>query len=315
MVRHLKYLTALASERHFARAAAQCNVTQPTLSAGIKQLEESLGAVLVKRGQHYIGLTEEGRLALVWAQRILNNYASLREEVSGVRQEPVGPLRIGAVPMTLPVSALLTTPFNQRHESTPIIVTSATAAEIERGIGTFSLDAGLVFLAEEKSSRLRTVPLFRERYVLITWQETEFANHGTVSWASAATLPLCILTSDTWSRQLLDQHAQKVGTRPQVVTETDSVIALWSHVRLGNLSAIVPTSLFCLLGKPEDTVALPLSEPDIAQIVGLVASEHDPLPPAAEALISLARTLDLQKAIDRMLSSDTKNLTSDRLYQ
>jgi DNA-binding transcriptional LysR family regulator len=46
IIRYLQYLTALARERHFARAAAICNVTQPTLSAGIKQLEESLGVLL-----------------------------------------------------------------------------------------------------------------------------------------------------------------------------------------------------------------------------------------------------------------------------
>jgi DNA-binding transcriptional LysR family regulator len=50
VIRHLRYLTALAQERHFARAAAICNVTQPTLSAGIKQLEESLGVLIVERG-------------------------------------------------------------------------------------------------------------------------------------------------------------------------------------------------------------------------------------------------------------------------
>ena len=46
ITRHLQYLTALAKERHFARAAAACNVSQPTLSAGIKQLEESLGVLI-----------------------------------------------------------------------------------------------------------------------------------------------------------------------------------------------------------------------------------------------------------------------------
>ena len=50
ITRHLQYLTALARERHFARAAAACNVSQPTLSAGIKQLEENLGVLLVERG-------------------------------------------------------------------------------------------------------------------------------------------------------------------------------------------------------------------------------------------------------------------------
>lgn len=64
IIRHLQYLTALAKEQHFARAAARCHVTQPALSAGIKQLEDSLGVLLVERDQHYVGLTPEGERAL-----------------------------------------------------------------------------------------------------------------------------------------------------------------------------------------------------------------------------------------------------------
>jgi DNA-binding transcriptional LysR family regulator len=77
VIRHLRYLTALAQERHFARAAAICNVTQPTLSAGIKQLEESLGVLIVERGHRFVGLTAEGERVLAWAQRLLVDYESL----------------------------------------------------------------------------------------------------------------------------------------------------------------------------------------------------------------------------------------------
>ena len=64
LLRHLQYLTALARERHFARAAASCHVAQPTLSAGIKQLEEQLGLLVVQRGQRFEGLTAEGEQVL-----------------------------------------------------------------------------------------------------------------------------------------------------------------------------------------------------------------------------------------------------------
>lgn len=70
-MRLLEYFVALAREGHFARAAAACNVTQPTLSAGIVALEEQLGKRLVERDRRYIGLTEEGRAALPWAQQAI----------------------------------------------------------------------------------------------------------------------------------------------------------------------------------------------------------------------------------------------------
>ena len=86
IIRHLQYLCALARERHFARAAAVCNVTQSTLSAGIKQLEESLGVLIVERGQRFIGLTEEGARVLAWAQRVLVDYGGLQQELSEMRE-------------------------------------------------------------------------------------------------------------------------------------------------------------------------------------------------------------------------------------
>ena len=60
MIEKLEYLLALARERHFGHAAEVCGVTQPTLSAGIKQLEETLGVLLVQRGSRFLGFTPEG---------------------------------------------------------------------------------------------------------------------------------------------------------------------------------------------------------------------------------------------------------------
>jgi DNA-binding transcriptional LysR family regulator len=111
IVRYLDYLVALARERHFARAAAACNVTQPTRSAGIKQLEESLGVLIVERRQRFVGFTPEGERVLAWAQRVLADYGGLTQELSELRDGLAGQLRIGAIPVSLPALALLTAPF------------------------------------------------------------------------------------------------------------------------------------------------------------------------------------------------------------
>ena len=78
VLRQLEYLVALAREKHFGRAAEACNVTQPTLSAAIRQLEEDLGAPIIERGHRFIGLTAQGRLTLgtwqgiyLWEHRTL----------------------------------------------------------------------------------------------------------------------------------------------------------------------------------------------------------------------------------------------------
>ena len=120
IIRHLEFLAALAREKHFARAAASCHVTQSTLSAGIKQMEESLGVLLAQRGQRFVGLTPEGEKVLEWAQHVITDYEGLQQNLAEMRRGLTGQLRIGAIPVTLPIVSLLTTPFCPAPSTRPI---------------------------------------------------------------------------------------------------------------------------------------------------------------------------------------------------
>src|SRR5437764_13967954 len=126
MLDKLEYLMALARERHFGHAAEACGVTQPTLSAGIKQLEETLGVLLVHRGSRFIGFTPEGERTLDWARRIIGDTRAMREEIKAVKEGLVGRLRIAAIPTTLAMVAALTTPFRARHSDVGFTVVCKT---------------------------------------------------------------------------------------------------------------------------------------------------------------------------------------------
>ena len=71
MMKHFNYLVALAREQHFGRAAESCNVSQPTLSAAIRQLEADMGVPIVERGYRFNGFTPEGQVVLEHAKRVL----------------------------------------------------------------------------------------------------------------------------------------------------------------------------------------------------------------------------------------------------
>jgi DNA-binding transcriptional LysR family regulator len=163
IVRYLEYIVALSSERHFARAAAACNVTQPTLSAGIKQLEEGLGVLIVERRQRFVGFTPEGERVLAWAQRVLADYSGLTQELSELREGLEGKIHIGAILVSLPTIALLTTPFAAIHSRTRYQVISQTSIEIQRGLDDFTIDVGISSSASPKpdsgSPRRRASPL------------------------------------------------------------------------------------------------------------------------------------------------------------
>jgi DNA-binding transcriptional LysR family regulator len=302
IVRYLEYIVALARERHFARAAAACNVTQPTLSAGIKQLEESLNILIVERRQRFVGFTPEGERVLAWAQRVLADYGGLTQELSELREGLAGQIQIGAIPVSLPSLALLTAPFSAIHSRTRYQVISQTSAEIQRGLDDFTIDVGITYLDNEPLSRVRTVPLYKERYVLITRGTSGFAGLSSIGWAMAATLPLCLLTPTMQNRRIIDAQFHAAGVKPNAIIETNSLVTLWSHIRYGKWSTIVPQTFLLLLEKRHDWISLPLVEPEAIHTLGLVAADREPLAPLTRALLDFAQGFDMSAEIERRVA-------------
>jgi DNA-binding transcriptional LysR family regulator len=301
ILRHLEFLTALARERHFARAAAACKVSQSTLSAGIKQMEESLGVLLVERGQRFVGLTPEGEKVLEWARHVMTDFEGLQQNLAQMRRGLGGQLKIGAIPVTLPMISLLTTPFAKLHPHTTTVIRSLTSIEIQRGLDDFSLDIGVTYLDNEPLVRVCRLQLYVERYVLLARDSEDLKNRKTISWSEAAAYPLCLLTSDMQNRRILDMHFREAGAEVHAVIETNSLITLWSHLHFGHWATVVPHSILPLLGGIDGVSVLPLVEPNAAHAVGLVASDRDPLPPVARAFLDVAKQLDLNREIARRL--------------
>ena len=115
LIDKLEFILALARERHFGRAAEACGVTQPTLSAGVKHLEEQMGVLLVNRGSRFQSFTPEGERVLEWARRIVGDTRTMREEINSLRHGLSGRLRLAAIPTALAMVAALTTPYRERH--------------------------------------------------------------------------------------------------------------------------------------------------------------------------------------------------------
>ena len=299
-LRQLSYLVALAREQHFGRAAAACHVSQPALSGAIRSIEQELGVVIVQRGRRFEGFTADGERVLSWARRVLADMDGLRQDARASEDDPVGVLRMGAIPSSLPLVSQLTQSClasypRMRHE-----IYTLSASDILRKLGNFELDVGLSYLDDDRLGDFRTVPIFRERYRLVAADEAMFEGATAMSWTDVAALPLCLFTTNMQCRRGIDEAFAEAGVTAVPRVETDSMTALCAHVRRAGLYGVLPHSALCLADSTQQLASVPLV-PELQRDIGLVLPGQRPHGPVVEAALGRFRDLNLQGWVDSFL--------------
>jgi DNA-binding transcriptional LysR family regulator len=286
MIDKLEYLLALAREQNFGRAAETCGVTQPTFSAGIKQLEDMLGVMLVQRTSRFLGFTPEGERVLDWARTIVADARAMRQEVQTLKKGLSGHLKIAAIPTALPMVSALTTPYRAKHPNVKFTILSRTSIETLSMVENLEVDAGLTYIDNEPLGRLRAVPLYIEQYRLLTSQDSPLGERDRVTWAEVAKIPLCLLTPDMQNRRIIDGLLLAAGGRSEPTLESNSMIVLFSHVRTGRWASVMPEKLADTLGLTERLRAIPIVEPEATHQIGLVVPPREPMTPLVAALVA-----------------------------
>ena len=291
MIDKLEMFIALAQSRHFGRAAEAMGVSQPSLSAAIRSLEEELGVMLVLRGSRYGGLTPEGKRVLDWARRIVGDARTMRQELRAARQGLAGNVRLAVVPTALTVAAQLTTSFVRAHPDVHFTLLSSTSADILQSLEDLQIDAGISYLDNEPLGRVVTVPLYAERYALILRADSPLAAAVSVRWADLGTLPLCLLTPDMQNRRIIGGHLAEAGVTVSPAIETNSTIVLIAHVLAGGHATILPSRAAEIFLADPQLRAVPITEPDATHAVGLIAPLREPHTPVIAALLQEARRI------------------------
>ncbi len=303
LFRQLEYFVALARERHFARAAAACYVSQPALSEAIRKLERELNVPLVQRGHAFEGLTPEGERLVLWARRILADQDALKLEVAALQSGLTGQLRLGVVPAASTIAALLVDPFCTAHPLARVqLETSLRTAEIVRRLRHFELDAGIIYLDGQDTADLAVTPLYEERQVLIATSEMLAGHTTSIALTSAVQLPLCLLNQGMRGRQVLDRALESCELTVSPQLETDSVAALYAHVATGRWASIVPDPWTQTMPPPVGVRVLALHDPVVHSPIGLVTASLHPGSMLARALVATAEALHLDELFGRSLT-------------
>ncbi|MET0492390.1 MAG: LysR family transcriptional regulator [Actinoplanes sp.] len=315
LLRELEYLVALAREQHFARAAEACHVSQPSLSTAIRKLERVLGVQIVQRTHRFAGLTPEGERVLRWAHRILAEATALKQDLASMRGGLTGTLRLGAIPTAMTAASLLTTPLCVRHPEVRVRLESVASREVAPLLAGFELDAALTYLDDETPAGLhavplpkpgltvgRAVPLYEERYLLLTPDDGTLAGQPSVSWPEVAKLPLCLLTPRMRNRRIIDALFAAHGPVPAPAVETDTVDALYAHIATRRWSSVIAHSWLHTFGVPEGMRVVPMPAPDRPGRIGLVLADREPEPFLIRALLDVVAAADIRGTLGRLLA-------------
>lgn len=303
-LRQFKYLVAVVEEGHFGRAAQKCNVTQPSLSCGIKQLELEIGVpiFLRGRGQRFCGLTPEGDRVAKWARNVIANCEAMRDEVSAMQKNLHGRLRMGAMPSMSPVLPLLLQMVREQHPNVAMDVQFIGNDAMKTGLNNFSLDVALTYFDRAELGRRNTLKIYSEKLSLLVPDTEEFAGRSEISWKEAADLPLAMLRSGIHERRFVDQVFESVDRSPMPKVESESILHLMFQVQFAGLCTIIPSHFTIMPGLHRGTRALRLVDPVVSQDVCLFWAEGEIMTPMAAALVAAVKKLNKLGGLDARLS-------------
>jgi len=163
----LRYLVALAQERHFGRAATACFVSQPTLSVAIRRLEDELGVTLFERGRHEVQVTPVGERVVEQAQRALEAVESVRRVAEAEGDQLTGPLRIGAIYTVGPyLFPDIISNLRERAPRIPLIIEESYTTVLSEKLKRGELDVIIICLPFEEPNIL-TLPVYEEPFVVL----------------------------------------------------------------------------------------------------------------------------------------------------
>jgi LysR family cyn operon transcriptional activator len=242
LLRHIRYLNAVAEFGSFTRAAQALHVSQPALSQQIRELEERLGAQLLDRSGRQIRPTDMGRAYLERARRALSELEEGARAIRDVEDLSTGSLRLGVTPS---VAAYLIAPLSQRfwarYPGITLSISVSAQEEMEPALMQDALDLGIGF-GDLPSDDIEATPLHVERVGLIVSAKRP-RTRKILSAAEVAAMPLALLDSSFSTRRIVDRFFREQGLRPHIAVESNSLLALMELIRLSDLATILPENV------------------------------------------------------------------------
>jgi DNA-binding transcriptional LysR family regulator len=308
-LRQLRYLVALADERHFTRAAAREHVAQPALSQQIKRLEEELGVTLVERTTRQVTITHAGRLLVARARRILVEIEAAAAELSALKGMESGRVNVGTMHTMGPIDVSLPLAvFHERHPGIELAVREQSSEELAEMLRDDTLDLAFLSVTERVESHgLGLHQLFSEELVAVLPKDHRYAERRQLRMTELRDEEFISFREGARLRELLMAAGRHADFQPRIKLESNESARIKRLVARGMGVAILPRSDAVAPG--DDVAVVALIDPRLSRDITLAWRQDRRHPPAVAEFLALARRTfegdsGVQRAADDQMKTD-----------
>jgi LysR family hydrogen peroxide-inducible transcriptional activator len=273
--KQLRYFDALARHGHFGRAADACAISQPALSMQIKELEETLGGVLLERGARHVGLTQFGEEVAQRVRDILRSVDELGDFARASRDRLAGRLRIGMIPTIAPyllptVSGTLT----RMHPELEIHIRETLTPKLIQELAEGRLDTAIVALPVSEPS-LTEVALFAENFLLVRPGEDEGTPVPTGE--TLREMRLLLLEEGHCFRDQALSFCNMQPSPPREVLDASSLSTLVQMVSAGIGVTLIPEMAVAVETRSAPVSVARFKNPQPSRTIGMIWRKTSPL--------------------------------------
>src|SRR5467141_86793 len=279
----VRYFLAVAQELNFSRAAEICNVTQPSLSRAIQQLEGELGGPLFHRERHLTHLTDLGQMVLPHLETVYNAAVKAKKLSQDLSQLKRVPLKLGIMSTISPDEIVdLISALKMRYDGLELRLCDAGARDLRERLLVGDLEAIIYALpGEESDERMHVIPLFREQMVIAVHQGHRLARDRA--------FPVKELNGESYIHRM---NCEFAGYADHILQDKGVTCTptYWSERDDWTLAMVAAGLGFAFM--PENAaahpgvVALPVIEPEFWRTVNLVTVRGRPYSPGVGALVA-----------------------------
>jgi DNA-binding transcriptional LysR family regulator len=269
-IRQLRYFVAVAQEANFTRAAELVHISQPGISAQIRQLENDLGATLIDRSGRNVALTAVGEVVLAHAKAVLSSVESLRQAVDEMNGLVRGKLVVGMVTACTvqPLFDALSS-FHLAHPGVEVSLLEEDSDKLVDHVREGSVDLALIGAAQRAPEDLDGWQVLSEPIVAAVPAGHPLADKDGVTLAELSTHPIICLPEGTGIRATLDQVTASLGLTPTIALQASAPGAVMNLAERGLGVAVLSESM--TVGQP-GLRTIGITDADVPAVLALVSA-------------------------------------------